>query len=189
MPYNILRMVIKKKKSRGGESDRKQNGTSALKEVGRGRTWATYEGQRVEMGVGWWRRRWSDSLCTKRITFISGKPRVAPNCNQFFVFLLQPHSSLTLCLARPHSIRGPLSSVPFSSVLNWSVPAPSQAVFRSFVRPFVRSFVRSFVQDGWRYPVQPEFASGIPLFAFQFRETLATAATAAAAAAKRRVQT
>jgi len=41
---------------------------------------------------------------------------------------------------------------------------------------------------GWRYPVQPEFASGIPLFAFQFRETLATAATAAAAA-KRRVQT
>jgi len=43
---------------------------------------------------------------------------------------------------------------------------------------------------GWRYPMQPEFASGILLFAFQFRETLATTvAAAAAAAAKRRVQT
>lgn len=63
------------------------------------------------------------SLCTKRITFISSKPRVAPNCNQFFVFLSQPHSSLTLSssFALPrglsHFIRSPLSApfllVPF----------------------------------------------------------------------------
>lgn len=138
-------MAIKKtKKKVARRRKRQKTKRHRLKEVGEGRTWATYEGQRVEMGVGW-RQRWSDSLCTKRITFISGKPRVAPNCNQFFVFLLQPHSSLTLCLARPHSIRGPLSSVPFSSVLNWSVPAPRRAVFRSFVRSFVRPLIRS----GW----------------------------------------
>lgn len=52
---------------------------------------------------------------------------------------------------------------------------------------FVRSFAHSFRMAGWRYPVQPEFASRIPLFAFQFHETLATAA--ATAAAKRRLQT
>lgn len=63
-----------------------------------------------------------------------------------------------------------LSSIPFGSVLNWSV-AGLGPVFRSFVR----SFAHSFRMAGWRYPVQPEFASRIPLFAFQFHETLATA--------------
>lgn len=72
-------------------------------------------------------------------------------------------SSSAVLIAHPLSRSAPFyprstpGSVPFGSVLNWSVPAPCRAVFRSFVRSFVHSFtrslahsfVRSFVQDGW----------------------------------------
>jgi len=145
---------------------------------------------------------WSDSLCTKRITFISGKPRVAPNCNQFFVFLFfsRTHRSPSASLSPP-PILSAVHSVPFLLVPFRTDPCLRRAgpcfvrslarsLARSFVRSFVRSFAHSFRMAGWRYPMQPEFASGILLFAFQFRETLATTvAAAAAAAAKRRVQT
>lgn len=99
---------------------------------------------------------------------------MAPNCNQFFVFLSQPHSSLTLSssFALPrglsHFIRSPLSA-PFLLVPFWTDP------WLAWAPCFVRSFAHSFRMAGWRYPVQPEFASRIPLFAFQFHETLATA--------------
>lgn len=102
--------------------------------------------------------RWSDSLCTKRITFISGKPRVAPNCNQFFVFLLQPYSSLTLCLAQPHSIRGPLRfrSFWFRSELIRACTALGRVSFvRSFIRSLAHSFVRPLIRSGWLAGVTP----------------------------------
>lgn len=76
----------------------------------------------------------------------------------------------------------------FRSSVGPSVRPSLRSFFRSSVRLFVRSSAHSFRMAGWRYPVQPEFASRIPLFAFQFCETLA-AATIAAAAAKRRAQT
>ena len=105
-------------------------------------------------------------------------------CLSFSAALIAHPLSSTLCILHPsawpelsHFIRSPLSSIPFGSVLNWSRAWPGPRV--SFVRSFVRSFAHSFRMAGWRYPVQPEFASRIPLFAFQFHETLATAAATA----------
>jgi len=94
---------------------------------------------------------WSDSLCTKRITFISGKPRVAPNCNQFFVFLFfsRTHRSPSASLSPP-PILSAVHSVPFLLVPFRTDPCLRRAgpcFVRSLARSLARSFVRSFVRS------------------------------------------
>jgi hypothetical protein len=106
---------------------------------------------------------WSDSLCTKRITFISGKPRVAPNCNQFFVFLFfsRTHRSPSASLSPP-PILSAVHSVPFLLVpfrtdpcLRRAGPCFVRSLARSLARSFVRSFVRSLIRSGWLAGVTP----------------------------------
>jgi len=84
----------------------------------------------------------------------------------FCLSLLQPHSSLTLCLAEPPA---PPPSYPrstqfrsfwFRSELIRACAVPGRVSFvrslaRSLVRSFVRSFVRSLIRSGWLAGVTP----------------------------------
>ena len=110
--------------------------------------------------------------------------RIAINFLSFFLSRTHRSPSLLHPLhSSPLRLAGALSFYPQSTQFHsfWfrSQLIPCLAWAACFVRSFVRSFAHSFRMAGWRYPVQPEFASRIPLFAFQFHETLATAAATA----------
>lgn len=80
---------------------------------------------------------------------------MAPNCNQFFVFLSQPHSSLTLfflCLLLP-SAQPALSFYPQSTQFHsfWF----RSELIRAWPGLGRVSFVRSLIRSGWLAGVTP----------------------------------